>query len=184
MERSNTTSPTNWQPSGLASELIRLQPLSANDFEKLYEVASDPRVWEQHPEKDRYRRERFQLFFDGAIRSGSAFLIIDNIPGQPIGSSRFYHHDPKRRSVFIGYTFLSADHWGGRYNKALKKLMLDYAFRFVDKVHFHIGIYSLRSQKAVARLGALKTGEIIAEQEKDSRYEYELSRERYETGHF
>jgi len=183
-QTANTSPDINWQPSGLANELIRLQPLTADDFEKLYTVASDPRIWEQHPESDRYLRERFLVFFEGAIRSGSAFLIIDNTTGQPIGSTRFYHHDREQCSVFIGYTFLSAEYWGGRYNKALKKLMLDYAFRFVDKVRFHIGIRNLRSQKAVARLGAQKTGELIAEHEKDSRYEYTLSREEYETGNF
>ena len=48
------------QPKHLQNELIKLVPLHENDFEELYEVASDPLVWEQHPNKLRYQREVFQ----------------------------------------------------------------------------------------------------------------------------
>ena len=49
----------NLQPV-LENEIIRLQPLQQDDFERLYAVASDPLIWEQHPNKDRYKREVFQ----------------------------------------------------------------------------------------------------------------------------
>lgn len=41
----------------------QLIPLQQGDFEPLYEVASDPEVWKQHPNKDRYKREVFEVFF-------------------------------------------------------------------------------------------------------------------------
>ena len=71
------------------NELIRLEPLEAGDFERLYAVASDPLIWEQHPSKDRYQRPVFQNFFKGAMDSGGAFRVIDNANGELIGSSRF-----------------------------------------------------------------------------------------------
>jgi len=43
----------------LENEEYQLIPLQQGDFESLYAVASDPEVWEQHPNKDRYRREVF-----------------------------------------------------------------------------------------------------------------------------
>ncbi len=61
------------QPS-IHNDLIRIEPLGKGDFEVLYAVASDPLVWEQHPNKDRYKREVFENFFKGAIESGGAFL--------------------------------------------------------------------------------------------------------------
>src|SRR5215471_4526494 len=50
------------QPT-LIGSLVRLRPLVAEDFEEMYHVAGDPRLWEQHPEPQRYRREVFQKFF-------------------------------------------------------------------------------------------------------------------------
>ena len=47
----------NIQPNNLKSELIFLKPLQENDFDKLFEIASDPLVWEQHPNKNRYKKE-------------------------------------------------------------------------------------------------------------------------------
>ena len=37
--------------------------------------------------------------------------------------------------------------------------MLNYAFKFADEVIFHVGNNNIRSQKAMEKLGALKTGE-------------------------
>ena len=39
---------------------VKLLPLQESDFERLYEVASDPLVWAQHPNKNR-RAQRAQL---------------------------------------------------------------------------------------------------------------------------
>ena len=57
----------------LENSKVRLVPLQETDFEKLYKVASDPLVWEQHPNKNRYEREVFQNFFEGAMISKGAF---------------------------------------------------------------------------------------------------------------
>lgn len=147
------------QPTDLSHELLSLKPLKALDFEILYKVASDPEIWAQHPNKNRYERSVFQNFFKGAMESGGAFLILDQNK-EPIGSSRFYDFKPLESSVHIGYTFLAKKYWGKGYNKALKSLMLNHAFKYVDKVIFHVGSNNIPSQKAMNKLGALKTGEI------------------------
>ena len=143
----------------LEDDLVRLEPLGQNDLERLFKVAADPLIWEQHPSKDRYKREVFQSYFDSAVSSGSAFLIFEKVTGQIIGSTRYYDHNPALSRIAIGYTFLAKEFWGGRYNAAIKKLMLDYAFRFVDSVIFHIGPANIRSQQAILKLGAKKIGE-------------------------
>lgn len=157
MEVSNTLA-FDLQPH-LENDLIRIQPLKKEDFQMLYEVASDPLLWEQHPNKDRYRKEVFQTFFQGALESGGAFLVYNNQTGVLIGSSRFYELNEGEKTICIGYTFISRDHWGKAFNKALKTLMLNHAFKFVNKVIFHIGAYNIRSQKAIQKLGAVKFGE-------------------------
>lgn len=149
----------NIQPI-LQTETIQLLPLTVNDFEELFEVAADPLIWEQHPNKDRYKRDVFLNFFEGAIQSKGAFKIIDKISNEVIGSTRFYDLDLENKSVLIGYTFYSRKYWGSTYNPQVKKIMLDYAFNFVEKVYFHIGANNFRSQKAIERLGAKKIREI------------------------
>ncbi|MGL2965547.1 GNAT family N-acetyltransferase [Flavobacterium sp. XGLA_31] len=151
------------QPTALKNDLIALIPLKESDFEELYDVASDPLVWEQHPNKLRYQREVFQNYFEGAILSKGAFLIRDTQTNECIGSSRFYDYDENEKSVLIGYTFIGRKFWGAGYNKALKKLMLDHAFQYVDKVYFHIGAFNIRSQKAIEKIGAVKVDEFEVE---------------------
>ncbi|SIT04220.1 Protein N-acetyltransferase, RimJ/RimL family [Chryseobacterium ureilyticum] len=145
----------------LENEEFQLIPLQQGDFESLYEVASDPKVWEQHPNKDRYQREIFENFFRGAIESKGAFKIVEKSTGDVLGSSRYYNFDQDDNHIFIGYTFYGTKSWGKGINPQVKKLMLDYIFQFVDKVHFHIGKENYRSQKALEKLG----GEKIAEEE-------------------
>jgi RimJ/RimL family protein N-acetyltransferase len=61
----------------LKGELIELRPLTPNDWDDLFAVASDSLIWEQHPEPDRYREDVFRIFFKDALESGGAFVIID-----------------------------------------------------------------------------------------------------------
>jgi RimJ/RimL family protein N-acetyltransferase len=157
----------NLQPIDLKNEIIQLIPLQETDFSALYKVASDPLVWEQHPNKLRYQRDVFQNYFEGAMLSKGAFLIRDTKTNEVIGCSRYYdfneNENSTETSVLIGYTFIGRNFWGKGYNKALKKLMLDYAFQFVEKVYFHIGAYNYRSQKAIEKIGAQKVDEFEVE---------------------
>jgi RimJ/RimL family protein N-acetyltransferase len=155
--------PVNLQPDLLEDELVKLVPLQATDFDRLFKVASDPSIWEQHPGRDRYKKEVFQIYFDSAVASVSAFLIFDQKTNNLIGSSRFYDYDAGGSSIAVGYTFLAKEYWGGKYNRSVKKLMLDYAFQFVDTVIFHIGPSNIRSQKAILKIGANKIGEMLYE---------------------
>lgn len=143
----------------LEDDRVLIQPLLSSDFDDLYAVASDPMIWEQHPNRDRYKREVFQVFFDGAIQSGGAFKIIDKATGRIAGCTRFYDYNESGDSILIGYTFYATAWWGKGINLSVKSMMLDYIFRFVTKVYFHIGANNLRSQIAIGRVGAKKTGE-------------------------
>ncbi len=147
------------QPT-LENDLIQIVPLKETDFEALYAVASDRLIWEQHPNKDRYQRVVFQNFFKGAIESKGAFIVYEKATGDIVGSSRYYELDKENSSVAVGYTFIGRGFWGKGHNRALKTLMLDYAFQFIDKVILHIGATNYRSQKATEKLGASKVGEL------------------------
>ncbi|HKF21071.1 MAG TPA: GNAT family N-acetyltransferase [Candidatus Angelobacter sp.] len=145
------------QPT-LEGELVRLRPLRAEDFSVLYAVAADPLVWEQHPAQDRYKEDVFTLFFREALDSGGALIAIDRKDGQVIGSSRFYGYDKEKSEIEIGWTFLARSHWGGVYNREMKRLMLQHAFRFVNTVIFLVGPQNWRSQRALEKIGGIRTG--------------------------
>jgi RimJ/RimL family protein N-acetyltransferase len=143
----------------LENSLVRLEPLEPGDFEHLYEVASDPLIWEQHPSRDRYRREVFVNYFQGAIESKGAFKVIDAGTGELFGCSRFYDYQAAASQVSIGYTFIARSHWARGYNRALKQLMLDHAFLSVERVIFQVGSTNFRSRAAMEKLGAQYVGE-------------------------
>ncbi|HEX4200277.1 MAG TPA: GNAT family N-acetyltransferase [Chthoniobacterales bacterium] len=145
------------QPN-LKGELIELRPLKPDDWHDLFAVASDPLIWEQHPESDRYKEDVFKRFFGEAMESGGAFVIIDKKSQQIIGSTRFYGYDPEKSEIEIGWTFLARKCWGGRYNRELKQLMLAHAFKFVGSVVFYIGEDNIRSQKATEKIGGIRDG--------------------------
>lgn len=154
----------NWQPENLQSELVKLQPLKPSDFEALYLVASDKLIWEQHPSFDRYKKDVFERWFKKAMEAKTAFLILDAVNQEIIGSSRFYEYDAENASIAIGYTFLARKYWGTAFNKSVKTLMINYAFeQGINNLLFHVGATNFRSQKAVEKLGAVKIKEFTKE---------------------
>ena len=169
----------NLQPT-LSDTLVLLKPLEASNFEVLFAAAADPILWEQHPNPNRYKREVFENFFQGAIASAGAFLILDKASGTTIGSSRYYGYNADEKSILIGYTFYARPYWGKGYNAAVKKLMIEHAFNFVDTIILHVGAENYRSQSAMAKLGAIKTQEIEVAyygEPKRVNFEYRLEKE-------
>ncbi|MGV9002687.1 GNAT family N-acetyltransferase [Flavobacterium sp.] len=150
----------NWQSKTLQNDRIQLFPLEEDHFEELYAVANDELLWEQHPNKLRYQRHAFRNFFDGALLSNGAFIIRDKKTNEIIGSSRFYDFNENFKTVLIGYTFIGRQFWGKGYNSDLKKVMLEYAFQFVDRVQFHVGATNFRSQKSIEKIGVSKISEL------------------------
>ena len=142
------------QPT-LTGDLLTLRPLRPDDWDALFAAAADPKIWELHPEHDRWQEPVFRRFFDGALASKGAFAAIDRATGRMIGSSRYAQYDPAKRQVEIGWSFLTREHWGGAYNGEMKRLMLRHAFPFVDRVIFVIGPENRRSRRAVEKLGAV-----------------------------
>lgn len=164
----------NLQPETLENNQVKLIPLKEEDFEILYKVASDPEIWEQHPSKDRYKKEVFQLFFDGAVESKSAFLVYDSKTNGLIGCSRYYDFDSENSKIAIGFTFLAKKFWGGSHNKDMKQLLIDYAFQYVDTIVFHIGETNIRSQKAISKIGANKIGIVDFNNRNIPHFEYQI----------
>ena len=159
----------------LQTEHFFLEPLTPKDFDALFAVASDPLLWEQHPEADRWKRSKFQRFFDGGLANDlGCFVIREKRSGRAAGSSRFYGYDEANRCIRIGYTFVARKFWGTSANREIKEAMLLRAFNVVDRVFFDIGPQNFRSIGAVKKLGA-----VFSHDESDSKAVYVLSKQQW-----
>lgn len=145
------------QQPHLVGRLVELRPLRADDYDALYGAASDPLIWEQHPD-ERWREDVFRDFFAQHLASGGALLVLDRADGAVIGTTRFDGYDPERGEVEIGWTFLVRSHWGGAVNGEMKQLMLEHAFRSVERVIFLAAAENRRSRRAIEKLGATYLG--------------------------
>ena len=145
------------QPT-LTGELLTLRPLEQADFDALFSVASDPLIWEQHPARERYRKDIFTQLFRESMASGGALIALNAKDGSVIGSSRYWGYNAAASEIEIGWSFLARAYWGGAYNREMKRLMLEHAFRFVNSVVFLIGLNNIRSQRAIEKIGARPAG--------------------------
>ncbi|MBT8238104.1 MAG: GNAT family N-acetyltransferase [Croceitalea sp.] len=140
----------------LENQLVKLRPLRKNDFNALFKVAGDPDIWKLHQCPDRYQLDVFKEFFEVALKSKGALVIIDKKTGEIIGSSRYKPSQLDPKAVEIGWSFLAKTYWGGTYNKAFKTLMIDLALIFFEHVIFYVDQNNFRSQRAMEKLGAVK----------------------------
>jgi RimJ/RimL family protein N-acetyltransferase len=143
------------QPT-LTGRLLTLRPMRPGDFDELYAVASDPLIWELHPDPTRYQHNVFRRFFDEGLACGGALVALDAGNGRIIGTSRYNHYKPEESEIEIGWTFLARAYWGGLYNREMKDLMLRHAFTYVNNVVFFVGLENWRSQRALEKIGATR----------------------------
>ncbi len=171
----------------LEGERLLLRPLTEADWPALWAVASDRELWAVHPSHNRWQEPVFRAFFDDALAKGGALAIVDKSTGQVIGSSRFQFSDRRAEqgALEIGWSFLARAYWGKGYNAELKRLMLEHAFRFVDRVVFRVGADNVISRKAMAKIGGRLTGETFVEERAGRPVEhvvYEITRDSFAAG--
>ncbi len=132
-----------------------LRPMSEDDRESLFAVASDRLIWEVHPAHDRWQRPVFDAFFDAGLASGGALTILDRASGAVIGSSRYDCWLPEADEIEIGWTYIARAYWGGAYNREIKALMLAHIHRFVGTATFMVGADNIRSRRAMEKIGGV-----------------------------
>jgi RimJ/RimL family protein N-acetyltransferase len=171
----------------LEGERLYLRPLNEADWPALWAVASDRELWAVHPSHNRWQEPVFREFFEDALAKGGALAIIDKSRGAVIGSSRFQfcERPDEEGALEIGWSFLPRAYWGQGYNGEFKRLMLEHAFRFVDRVVFRVGADNVISRKAMANIGGKLTGSTFVEERVGRPVEhvvYEITRESFAAG--
>src|SRR5579859_2194001 len=94
------------QPT-LSGTLLELRPLRAEDYDALFAVASDPLIWEQHPDSDRWQPDVLREFFRIAVgvHNVRSQRAVEKIGGVRVGTRL----DPRgRESVIFQITNVAA----------------------------------------------------------------------------
>jgi len=146
----------------LQGRFVRLEPFE----EKLREevraaIDCDPETWAIMPINP--MGKSFQEYWAvacGAPRNERLVYAIRRLSDQRIvGMSSYYTTLAAQGGIEIGTSFLSPEARGGPVNPETKLLMLDHAFRSgAVRVQFRVDTRNLRSQGAVAKLGAVREG--------------------------
>lgn len=149
----------------LKGHQVYLEFLTPAHREILRPLARDERIWEFTKTlliTETYDQQ-FDDYFDQALsfaaRGDQAFAIVAT-DGSVIGMTRAYDIDRKVKKVTIGHTWYVPEVWGKAANKECKLLLLQYVFDTLGlaRVDFKVAGQNLRSQKAVAKIGAVKEG--------------------------
>jgi N-acetyltransferase len=154
LRRREESTEMDLQPE-LHGTVVSLRPLRLEDWEQLFAVAADPAIWAVHPAHDRWQEPVFRRYFDEALASAGALVIVQHSDGAIIGCSRYDQSRVEPGEVEIGWTFLSRSHWGGATNRDVKALMIGHALRFCDRCVFYVGETNGRSRRAMEKIGGV-----------------------------
>jgi RimJ/RimL family protein N-acetyltransferase len=164
------TEPDRWYAMPvLTGRLIRLEPLAFEHAQGYLSAAGTP---EDAEEVFRWMpvagpasaadAERLVLAALAARSRGERFAYaqLDAATGEFAGSTSYYEIAPATRAIAIGHTWLGRRWWRSGHNTESKLLLLEHAFDTLGAVRvvWHTDIYNVRSQDAIARLGALREG--------------------------
>ncbi|MCS0791337.1 GNAT family N-acetyltransferase [Cytobacillus pseudoceanisediminis] len=148
----------------LEGNTISLIPLDIKYKELLFEALKSPEVWKYTWREVNTVNDLEQILIIAVKNKKEGkqipFIIMDNVTGQVIGTTRIGDIDKVNLNVEIGWTWLSPEVWKSKVNTECKFLLLKYCFEELKvlRVQFSVSGQNLRSQKAVERIGATKEG--------------------------
>jgi RimJ/RimL family protein N-acetyltransferase len=154
------------RPVTLEGTHVRLEPLRMDHAEALCRAADEDDIWRFMAGRPdgvegyaRYIRETL----DEAIRGSQLpFAVFRRADGELVGTTRYAHIDPEKRSLEIGYTLYGLGARRTPVNTEAKYLLLRHAFETLGaiRVWLQTDIRNERSLAAIARIGAVKEAEI------------------------
>lgn len=148
----------------LESKTVLLRPLNADDFQPLKEIAFDKDIWKFTPNIINDEND-LNIFIMTNIKAREnntryTFAIIDKETMKIAGTSAFGSFSEADKRTEIGWTWLGRAYRKTGLNKAVKFLMLQYAFEklFCERVEFKTDVLNLQSRKALIKIGAVEEG--------------------------
>lgn len=150
------------QPVLLRGESVRLEPLHQSHAQGLYNRGREAADWAFMPRACFVDLADTRQWIDEALESAGqvSFAIVQTHKDKVLGSTRYLNIRPEHRSVEIGWTWLGQESQRTGVNTQVKRLLLKHAFERLGcvRVEFKTDARNLRSQAALARIGAVKEG--------------------------
>ena len=152
-------------PVTLDGRYITLEPLAERHARDIFDVMQDEEVcrylaWPPPRALDETLALIRQAEGLMARRESVVFAQIWRATGRAIGSTRLLDVRPADRQVEIGATFLGRVYWRTQANSESKLLFLRYCVEALGCVRVALKTdgRNVRSQEAIARLGAVREG--------------------------
>jgi RimJ/RimL family protein N-acetyltransferase len=147
----------------LMGNFVRLEPYEEAIKEEVRRALDcDAEAWNLFATSGQGKHfETWWTNIDREARAGRwlAYAIRDLSDGLVVGTSSFLNIKPERQCVEIGATFLHPSARQRYANPESKLLMLEFAFDHgVRRVELLTDLRNLRSQAAIAKLGAVREG--------------------------
>ena len=154
---------SGWEAPTLEGRIVRLQPLSAEHVDGLWEASRDPQTWRWLSVVQPSTREAFDAWVDDAVAArdaGTEIPLVTLRGDRVVGSTRFLALRPAHRSVEIGWTWLHPSAWSTGVNVEAKLLMLGHAFETwgCRRVELKTDAGNERSRRAMEAMGATFEG--------------------------
>jgi RimJ/RimL family protein N-acetyltransferase len=152
------------EPLTLTGRVVRLEPLHSSHAPGLLEAA-DPALFRFTPQAP---KEWSAAGFEADIKRINglpdvvAFAIIHVPTARVLGRTTYMDIQAQNRGLEIGRTWITAPHQGTSVNPEMKYLLLRHAFEGLwptaVRVQLTTGGTNLHSQRAIAKLGAVREG--------------------------
>jgi RimJ/RimL family protein N-acetyltransferase len=147
----------------LIARPVRLEPLTEEHREGLAHAADLAEIWEHMPSAA--SGAGFDPWFDQALDlalSGreAVWAVRSSADGAIVGSTRYLAIEAAHRRLEVGHTWYAPQVWATQVNPACKLALLRYAFESLgfNRVELKTDSRNLRSQAAIAKLGATREG--------------------------
>jgi N-acetyltransferase len=147
----------------LVAGRVRLEPLVEAHRDGLARAADRTDIWEHMPSDASGAgfAAWFDLSLDCALRGREAVWAVRTMSeGALVGSTRYLAIERQHRRLEIGHTWYAPGVWGSYVNPACKLALMRYAFEGLgfNRVELKTDNRNLRSQAAIAKLGATREG--------------------------
>jgi RimJ/RimL family protein N-acetyltransferase len=137
---------------------ITLAPFKEDDVQELFAALDDDAVW-THVRGRPQSADELSTTMDAAMSNGRWPLVV-RMDGRIVGTTSFLELSTIDARCEIGFTLYAREVWGGPVNPTCKLLMMQWAFEEcgMNRVQLKTDLHNLRSQNAIAKLGAAREG--------------------------
>jgi N-acetyltransferase len=148
-----------WPPApALQYGPIDLRPFTDADAPDLFTALNDAAVWEHVVNRPSSAQELARELHSAPERGRWPITVLRS--GTIVGTTSFLDVDLEQARCEIGHTTFAASVWGTEVNPVCKFLLLHWAFTVagMNRVQLKTDSRNMRSQTAIARLGATREG--------------------------